>query len=115
MKITIKKTNLELTPQIRDLINKKIGGLEKFINLSETVAEAWVEIGRTTLHHKSGEIFRTEVQIHLPGKSIRAESVAKDLIIAINEVKDILQRELKQYKMKIIAKRRRGIKKLKSY
>ncbi len=62
--------------------------------------EVWVEIGRTTRHHQKGDIFRAEAQMRFPGKSIRAESERDDLKLAITEVKDELQRELKKYKGK---------------
>ncbi len=62
--------------------------------------EVWVEIGKTTSHHQKGDIFRAEAQMRFPGKSLRAESKRDDLKLAITEIKDELQRELKQYKEK---------------
>lgn len=113
MKITIKATNIELTQELRDYIEEKISSLEKFAKIfqgkeyydgffrkGKPRVEVWVEIGRTTKHHQKGDIFRTEVQMHLPGKSIRAEAEREDLKLAITEVKDKLQRELKKYKGK---------------
>ena len=112
MKIIIKATNLKLTPSIKQYIETKIGGLEKLIKAS--FYEAWVEIEKTTHHHYKGEVFRAEVQMRLPGKSIRAESVREDIYLAINEVKDELQRELKQYQEKQISKTRKGARIFKS-
>ncbi|MBI1888575.1 MAG: ribosome-associated translation inhibitor RaiA [Candidatus Spechtbacteria bacterium] len=105
MKLTIKGTNIKLTDSIREYIDKKIGGLEKFARAPST--ECWVEVERTTYHHQSGDIFRAEAQIRLPGaSSIRAEASEWDLHQAIDKVKDELQRQLKRYKRKIITKRR---------
>ena len=104
MRISIKATNLKLSSAIRDYIEDKIGGLEKFIGKldqpsekGKPLVEAWVEVGRTTHHHHKGRVFRAECQIRLPGKSVRAESTRSDLHLAIDEIKDELQRELKRY------------------
>lgn len=107
MKLTIKGTNIKLTDSIREYIDKKIGGLEKFVQSVGGEVECWVEVERTTYHHQSGDIFRAEAQIRLPGaSSIRAEASEWDLHQAIDKVKDELQRQLKRYKRKIITKRR---------
>ena len=113
MKIVIKATNLELNQELRDYIEEKIGGLEKFAKVFQNEnyyngffakgkprVEVWVEIEKTTRHHQKGDIFRAEAQMRFPGKSLRAESKRDDLKLAITEIKDELQRELKQYKEK---------------
>ena len=115
MKITIKATNIELTQSIRDEAESKIGELEKYIQnfgeqklaiKSKPLYEAWIEVGRTTRHHKKGDIFRAEVQMRLPEKSLRAESENVDLYQAIDEVRNELKAELKKYKEKKIDKRK---------
>jgi putative sigma-54 modulation protein len=105
MKINIKATNLKLTPSIEDFVEEKIGSLEKF---THGILEAIVEVGKTTNHHKSGPFFRAEADLVLPGKVLRAEAEEKDLYIAITRVKDELQTEVKKYKEKMIARRKRG-------
>ncbi len=107
MKINIKSTNLELTPAIKEYIDEKIGGLEKFIQgikdeqdfLEEgrSPIETWVEVEKTASHQK-GKIFRAECQIKIAGKSLRSESIQEDLHLAIDEVKDELQRDIKRFK-----------------
>jgi len=129
MKIIIKTKNLKLNQALKNFIEEKINSLEKFSNIGrweggvqkeyfnnffgkgKPRVETWVEIGRTTLHHKKGPVFWVECQMHLPGKSIRSTAQSKDLKLSIIEVKDELQRELKEYKTKLIAqtKRRTGV------
>lgn len=70
--------------------------------------EAWVEVGKESRHHKKGDIFRAECQMRFPGKSLRSTAQREDLKLAITEVKDELQRQLKQSKEKIMAKAKRG-------
>ena len=99
MQIDIKGTNLELTEAIKDYVNEKIGGLEKFF---DQILEARVDVGLTTKHHQKGNIFRAEVNLEVPQKHIiRAEAEREDLYMAINEVKDELQRQIKKYKEKM--------------
>lgn len=109
MKINIKASNLDLTPAISQYIEEKIGGLEKFISGDESkqwdehrqaAVEADVEIARTTAHHRSGDVFRAEVNLKLPGRIVRAEAEEWDIRVAIDKVKDELQIEAKKYKSK---------------
>jgi putative sigma-54 modulation protein len=101
MKFNIKTTNIELTSELRNYVEEKINSLDKFIKYTNSSIQSWVEIGRTTKHHQTGKIWRAEVQIHLPKKSVRAEAVSDNIFVAINEVVDELQIELKKYKGKI--------------
>ncbi len=115
---------MELADDIREYAEEKIGELNKFINYpgeeakaikGKASVEVWVEIGRTTFHHKKGQVFRAEAQLYLPGERLRAESESEDLRTSITDVKDELQRELKKYKGKAEAidkRRRRFLKKL---
>jgi ribosomal subunit interface protein len=126
VKIVIKTTKVKLNEALEDFIEEKIGELEKFSKIFQQEyygdffgkgkprAEAWVEIGKTTSHHQKGPIFFAECQMRLPGKSIRAEANNDDLRLAVTEVKDELQRQLKQYKNKKIVRRKKGQKKIKS-
>ena len=101
MKIIIKTTNLELTPAINEYIEEKIGSLDKFLNKKlekESEIKIEVEIARTTKHHKSGDVYYAEANIHLPGKILRAEHSDWDIRVAVDKIKDILQQEIKKYK-----------------
>lgn len=121
MKIVIKTKDIKLDRALEEFVEKKINDLEKFANVlqgeeyfdgyygkGKPKVEAWVEIGRATTHHKKGPYFYAECQMHFPGRSLRATSNHFDLRLALTEVKDEMQRQLKQYKEKAIAKRKRG-------
>ena len=109
MKINIKATNIDLTLSLSQYIEDKIGELDKFIKVFDASSvDAWVEIGKTTRHHKKGDICRAEVQIRLPGRGLRVEASEWDLRVSIDKVKDELQRELKKYKEKQFTKYKKG-------
>ncbi len=100
MQINIKATNLELTPAIREYIKIKIGSLSHFIKRfeSKNEIEVFVEIARTTRHHRSGNVFYAEATLPLGKKVLRAEHSDWDIRVAIDEIKDRLQQEIKKYK-----------------
>lgn len=108
-RINIKATNIELTPNLREYIEEKIGQLDEFIQHIDGCVEAWVEIGKPSLHHRKGEkVFYAEAQISLPGPGVRSVAKGSDLYLTIDQVKDELQRSLKKYKGKREAKYKRG-------
>lgn len=98
MKVTIKATNLKLTPGIKKAIEEKIATLDKFIPHPDTAVEAFVEVALETRHHKKGKIYYAEANINVPDKIIRSEAREENIYRAINEIKDELQRLLKKYK-----------------
>lgn len=113
MNIKIRSTNFELTSAINDYINKKISSLQKFLPADNILCE--VEIGRTTTHHKSGDIFRAEVNIVESGNNqIYAVAEETDLYSAIDIVRDEAEREIVSRKNKRNTLFRRGAVKIKN-
>jgi len=108
MKVTIKATNLNLTPAIKKAIEEKITTLDKFIPHIDTSVEAFVEVALETRHHKKGNIYYTEANIKVPGRVLRSEAREENIYKAINTVKDELQLLLKKYKKRQIAKREKA-------
>jgi len=106
MKINIKATGITLTPSISEYIEKKMNMLEKFLLKGESLVN--VEVGRTTRHHKSGDIFRAEIRIISDGKEYYSVAETEDLYAAIDEVKDEIADELTSRKKKTAHLLRRG-------
>lgn len=101
MKIIFKSKDFVLTPSIEDYIQKKINSLEKFLsNFNEEEMKCEVEVGRTTSRHRSGDIFRAEINLSVGGKLFRVESEQDDLFAAVDEVRDGLEHEIKKFKAK---------------
>jgi ribosomal subunit interface protein len=100
MRITkIKATNMEMTDAIRTFVEEKLMALEpKLERFGESVALD-VEVGKTTQHHRKGDVFRCEIQSMFPGKKlIRAEKTNDDLYKAIVEAINVFEREVIRYK-----------------
>lgn len=113
MKVTVKATNLELTPEIKGLIDEKIATLDRFIPGVKTPLEAFVEVAVETRHHQKGKIYYAEANIKVLGEVIRVEAREENIFKAIIAVKKELQELLKKYTKKQIAKREKAIRVLK--
>ena len=100
MKITkIKATNIQLTPEIKDYIQKKMDMLEKYLG-NVQILNCDIEVGLTSKHHQKGEIYFAEVGLEVPGNILRVQKTEKDIFKAIDKVKDHLARSIKRYKEK---------------
>ena len=99
MDIKIKKS-IDLTPALRAFIEEKLAPLAKFVQPFDETGEAaiWLEISRTTKHHKKGEVYFAAADLRLPKKIIRAQAYAEDIRKAIDGVKDTLRLEIKKYR-----------------
>jgi len=108
MRISIKATNIDLTEPLRLYVTERVESVQKLTTIPEESLHAAVEIGKTTHHHKQGDIFRSEVNFHLAHTLVRAVAVKDDLYAAIDEMKDELARELTSFKDKDRTLVRRG-------
>jgi putative sigma-54 modulation protein len=110
----IKATNITLTPAIDEYIDKKFSTFDRFIHASDTSAKCSIEVGKTTLHHKSGDVFKAEVNLHTAGKNFYAVSEKDDLYAAIDEVKDEIVRQITAHKDKSTTLMKKGALKVKN-
>ena len=106
MNINIKAKGIDLTPDISEYVNKRVGALEKYVRNIETMAQ--VEVGRSTQHHKTGQVFMAEIHLTGPGVDVYAVAEHSDLFAAIDIVKDEVVRKLTSEKGKRFARARRG-------
>ncbi len=114
MTIKIKNTNIVHNQLLRSFIDKKVKSLNKFLPKDfDAVVE--VEVGRTTKHHKTGDIFRAEIQIQVPGgKMLRGVSERESIQASVVEAKGELEVQFDKYKEKLATGiRRRKLSKVK--
>ncbi|HBH71481.1 MAG TPA: ribosome-associated translation inhibitor RaiA [Candidatus Yonathbacteria bacterium] len=109
MNIKITTTNIELTSAIESYVDEKMRSVEKFAIPHENEEPVVsVEIGKTTNHHQSGDVFRADVNMKVRGKHFRATSEKDDLYAAIDDMRNELVRELSSHKEKTRTLVRRG-------
>ena len=107
MKIQIKTTSFPLTPAISDYVEKRMASVKAFFK-DDATTRCDIELGRTTTHHKHGDIFRAEVHIVAKDTNIYACVEKEDMYAAIDAVRDDLLREVKSGKDKKRSLMRRG-------
>lgn len=93
MKFIIVGKNIEVTEGLRSHVEEKIGKLEKYFNPD---TEVHVTLSVEKDRHK------IEVTIPVKGSIIRSEQVSNDLYISIDLVEEIIERQLKKYKTKLV-------------
>ncbi len=121
MEVIIRAKNIELTPHLKEYAEEKLLGACKFIpNLLDKEIEDKEEVGREVKRvvleveiekvtgDGKGKIFRTEAQMILPGRVIKAEDTAETVKAAIDEVKYELKRQVKEYKDKVDQNQKKG-------
>lgn len=101
MKIILQATNFKLDKAIEDFVYEKLADVEKTLGSADDESvEARVEVGRTSDHHRKGDVYRAEINLKMPGRFLRTESQNFDLYVAITEVRDEMQRQVRKYKEK---------------
>ncbi len=113
MKSNIKATNFTLTSEITDYIEKRLTGLEKF---TEKYANTFfhIEVGRTTNHHKTGDVYKAEITAKIGGNDYFASAEREDLYSAIDAVRDVIGQDITTQKDKNMTLWKRGAQKIKS-
>ena len=113
LNIKIKTTNFDKTPAIEDYVYKKMASLEKFLNKEGNVL-CEVELGKTTGHHKSGEIFKAELNIvESKGRQFFIKADETDLYAAIDVMRDNAEEVIVSKKKKENSLFRRGAMRIK--
>lgn len=95
MKFVIVGRNIEVTPGLKAAVEDKIGKLEKYFNPD-------TEVHVTLSVEKDRQ--KIEVTIPVKGRIIRSEQVSSDMYVSIDLVEEIIERQLKKYKTKIVDK-----------
>ena len=97
MNINIKTTNITLTEAISDYTSKRLEAVKQFLQ-NDTTVKCDVELGRTSIHHKNGDIFRAEIHIVGKDRDLYASAEEADLYKAIDIVRDEILREVRSSK-----------------
>ena len=99
MNITISGKNIEVTDGLRAAINEKLGKLERYFTPeTDVIVTLSVEKERQKI----------EVTIPVKGNIIRSEQVSNDMYVSIDLVEEVIERQLRKYKNKIVDKHQAG-------
>ncbi len=115
MKYTTKATDMALSASVEEYVGKKMAALDKIAAHFDGMVKAEVEVGRTTRHHRTGDVFRVEIMIHVKKKDLRAEATGKTVLEAMDKAQEDMRTELERFKEKSVDSVKtggRGIKKM---
>ena len=96
MNITISGKNIEITPGLKSAVTEKLGKLERYFTPdTKVIVTLSVEKERQKI----------EVTIPVKGNIIRSEQVSNDMYVSIDLVEEVIERQLRKYKNKIVDKK----------
>ena len=96
MRITITGRNIDVTDGLKSAIEHKLSKLEKYF-ASDTDVFVTLSVEK--------ERQKIEVTIPVKGNIIRSEQVSDDMYVSIDLVEEVIERQLKKYKNKLISKK----------
>ena len=99
MRITISGKNIDVTQGLKDAVYEKLGKLEKYFTPeTEAIVTLSVEKNRQKI----------EVTVPVKGSVIRAEQVSDDMYVSIDLVQEIIERQMRKHKTRLVNRNRGG-------
>ena len=95
MKIKITGRNIELTDGLKVAVEEKLSKLNKYFT-EDTQANVTLSVEK--------ERQKIEVTIPVKGNIIRSEQVSNDMYVSIDLVEEVIERQMKKYRNKIISR-----------
>ena len=99
MKFIIIGKNIDVTPGLKEAVENKLGKLERYFT-PDTEIHVTLSVQR--------ERQKIEVTIPVKGGSIRSEQESSDMYVSIDLVEEVIERQLRKYKNKLIARHQEG-------
>ena len=100
MKFIIIGKNIDVTPGLKDAVESKLGKLQRYFTPD---TEIHVTLSVQKEHQK------IEVTIPVKGNIIRSEQESDDMYVSIDLVEEVIERQLKKYKKKLIDKKQSAV------
>ncbi len=99
MRYIISGKNIDITDGLRSAVMDKLGKLERYFT-SDTEVYATLSVEK--------ERQKIEVTIPVKGNIIRSEQSSTDMYVSIDLVEEVIERQLRKYKNKLIARHQGG-------
>lgn len=100
MRIKITGRNIELTEGLKAAVEDKLNKLEKYFTPD-------TEVNVTLSVEKERQ--KVEVTIPMKGSYIRSEQVSSDMYVSIDLVEEIIERQIRRYRKKLIDKKQAAL------
>lgn len=95
MRFIITGRNIDVTEGLKSAVEEKLGKLDRFF-APETEVNVTLSVEK--------ERQKIEVTIPVKGNIIRSEQVSSDMYVSIDLVEEVIERQLKKHKNKIVSK-----------
>mgnify|MGYP000217412688 CR=1 FL=1 len=95
MRFIITGRNIDVTDGLRSAVEEKLGKLDRFF-APETEVNVTLSVEK--------ERQKIEVTIPVKGNIIRSEQVSSDMYVSIDLVEEVIERQLKKYRTKLVTK-----------
>ncbi|MGG5251978.1 ribosome hibernation-promoting factor, HPF/YfiA family [Neobacillus sp. SM06] len=95
MNYNVRGENIEVTPAIREYVEKKVAKLERYFT---EAPEATVNVN---LRFNQDKTSKVEITIPMPQLVLRAEETNADMYAAIDLIVDKLERQIRKHKTKV--------------
>lgn len=99
MRITITGKNLEVTDGMREAVEERLNKLDRYFT-ADTPADVTLSVEKDRK--------KIEVTIPIKGNIIRSEQVSSDMYVSIDLVEEVIERQLRKYKNKLVARHQEG-------
>lgn len=99
MKFIIIGKNIDVTPGLREAVESKLGKLERYFTPNTEI--------HVTLSVQKGHQ-KIEVTIPVKGGMVRSEQESSDMYVSIDLVEEVIERQLRKYKNKLVAREQEG-------
>ena len=95
MKFIIIGKNIDVTPGLREAVESKLGKLGRYFTPNTEI--------HVTLSVQKGHQ-KIEVTIPVKGGLVRSEQESSDMYVSIDLVEEVIERQLRKYKNKLVAR-----------
>ena len=99
MRYIISGKNLDITEGLRSAVTDKLGKLERYFT-PDTEVHVTLSVEK--------ERQKIEVTIPVKGNIIRSEQSSTDMYVSIDLVEEVIERQLRKYKNKLVARQQGG-------
>ena len=99
MRFVISGKNIDVTEGLRSAVTDKLGKLERYFT-PDTEVHVTLSVEK--------ERQKIEVTIPVKGTVIRSEQVSNDMYVSIDLVEEVIERQLRKYKNKIVQREQGG-------
>ena len=104
----IKDAQDEITPEITAFAERKLIALKKYLNKVDGVTQVYVELGKITEAHQTGNVWRAQINLDSKGKRYHADATGEHMKTAVEAAIGEIEASLRKAKQRGESMLKRG-------